>query len=167
MKSNNNEILIIAFNKGYNVDNDGNVFFKGKQRSLIYDSKGYYTFTIRCNLGNEDIFRRIWVHRLQAYQKYKEDIFVEGTEVRHKNGIKTDNSFDNILIGTHVDNMNDMDPEVRRKQALYASSFNHKHNHQEVIEYYSLTRSYKKTKEKFNISSSGTLNYIIKNKMDS
>lgn len=161
MKSKNNQILIIAYNKGYRVDKQGNVYFKGKKRSLILDTKGYNTFTIRCNLGDKDIFRRVWVHKLQAYQKYGNILFNHNIEVRHKNNDKSDNSFKNILIGSHKENMNDVDKNIRLDRALHAASYNQKYNYQNVYNYYLKTRSYKQTQKKFNISSKGTLNYII------
>ena len=60
--------------------------------------------------------------------------------------------------------MNDINPEIRLKNALYASSFIKKHNYKEVKDYYNQTKSYNKVMKKFNISSKGTLYYILKTK---
>ena len=74
-----------------------------------------------------------------------------------------DNSYENILIGTHSQNMMDISKELRLKKALKATSFVRKYNKEEVIKFHNKSKSYKETMEKFNILSKGTLNYILKN----
>lgn len=123
-RSNNYKVLICAFKKGYVVNKKGEVFFKNKKRSLIFDTKGYYSFTIRIysqEMG-KDVFRRVWVHRLQAYQKFGKRIFKSGIEVRHLNGNCRDNSFENILIGTASQNQMDKLAGVRTNMAIMAAS---------------------------------------------
>lgn len=119
----NRQVLLIAKGKGYMVDNNGGVWLGDKRRSLVKDHKGYYTFTIRCNLGDGDVFRRVWVHRLQAYQKYGDRIFDDFIQVRHLNGDECDNSFANIEIGTASDNMMDRDVGNRLRIAKLAASY--------------------------------------------
>ena len=89
----------IASERGYFVTKDGLVFFNGKQRKLNLKNKKYqyYCFNIRID-GKP---KRIEVHRLQAYQKFGDKIFEKGIVVRHLNGDSTDNSYDNIGIGTY------------------------------------------------------------------
>lgn len=96
-------------------------------------------------------------------QKYGDKLFEKGIETRHKNGIKTDNSWNNILIGNHSQNMMDIPKQIRVKKALHASSFLVKHNKDEIKKYHEKYKSYKKTMDKFNISSKGTLHYILNN----
>lgn len=162
MNSVNNKVLLIAYEKGYRVDKNGIVLHENKILSFSYDSRGYKTFTIRHDISGKSVCRRVWVHRLQAFQKFKYKLFNNNIEVRHKNGIKSDNSLENILIGSHSDNMLDINPEIRLKKSIHASSFIKKYNHNDVIDFYSKSLSYSKTMKKFGISSKGTLNFILK-----
>jgi hypothetical protein len=78
---------------------------------------GYLEFSIR--LG---ITRKVKVHVLAAYQKFGEACFQEGILVRHLNGVSTDNSLDNIAIGTASDNMMDLPPQARLARARHAAT---------------------------------------------
>ena len=157
----NNRIEKLAVEKGYTITKEGKVLNKNnKLRNLDISNKGYYRFTIK----KENKCRSVLAHRLQAFIKFGDKIYDENIEVRHLNGVKEDNSFDNIEIGTHTENMNDIPKDIIIKKALHASTHNRKFTDNEMIqirEYYQNTKSYKKTKEKFNISSSGTLQYIL------
>jgi hypothetical protein len=57
------------------------------------------------------------IHKLQAYKKFGEEIFKQGIVVRHLNGNKTDNSWENISIGTQSDNMMDRSEEERKSHS--------------------------------------------------
>lgn len=152
-------IIIYAYNKGYRVLSDGTLINKnGKILKPSIRSSYYFATSLRY-YGK---LKQINVHRLQAYQKFSDKIFVKGIEVRHLNGNSKDNSWDNIGIGTASENQMDIKQEIRISRATYASSFIKKHNHEEIYDFYKNNKSYKLTMEKFNISSNGTLNYIIK-----
>lgn len=151
----NQEGVINANKKGYIVDEDGNVFYKNKKRKLTNDCN-YLRFTIRCN----KVHYYIKVHQLQAYQKFGDKIFENGIVVRHLNGNSLDNSYENIDIGTYQDNILDIPQEIRLKKAIHASSFNQKYNHKEIYDFYMSCKSYKKTMEKFGITSKSLINYI-------
>ena len=148
-----------ASEKGYIVTNDGEVFFHDKKRKVHFKSKDskYACFTARIN-GKTT---RIEVHRLQAYQKYGDKIFEPGIVVRHLNGDSTDNNINNIEIGTYQDNSLDVPKEKRIHYAKHAASFAQKYNHDEVYEFYQATHSYKKTMERFGITSKNGLHHII------
>ena len=150
----------IASEKGYYVTKEGDVYFNNRQRSLNFKSKNrrYYCFNVKIN-GKAT---RIEVHRLQAYQKFGDKIFNKGIVVRHLNGDSTDNSFDNIEIGTNQDNSFDRPKEQRIESAKHAASFTKKYNYEEVYTFYLETKSYKQTMEKFGITSKNSLSYIIK-----
>lgn len=152
---------IEAYKKGYRVTEIGSVIgLDGSDRLLFYREDGYVGFSFRDSTGK---CRPIMVHRLQAFQKYGMMLFDEGMEVRHANGIKNDNSFDNILIGSHSENMMDVPEQIRKAKGLHASSFIKKHNAITIISYHNENgRSYKKTMAHFSISSKGTLHYILK-----
>lgn len=151
-----NQNIFLAVEKGYEVVN-GEVIspFSGKPRKLHIDTRGYYRFTIR---NNENVTVSVNVHRLVAYQKYGDDLFEEGIEVRHRDGNQLNNLDENILIGTHSQNMMDKPKEQR---IIDAGNHSRKHPHKEIIEYYKKVKSYKKVMEKFKISSKGTISFII------
>ena len=157
-KSQYNLALIHSIKKGYRVDENGTVINpNGKPLKGFKNRDNYIVICIRYNSKSISIM----VHRIQAFQKYGYDMFKEGIEVRHKNGISTDNSWDNILIGTHSENMMDIPIQVRMSKAFYATSFVRKHNKKKIREFYSKHKSYAKTMKEFNISSKGTLHYIL------
>jgi hypothetical protein len=153
-KFNRNEI--IAYNLGYRVNEKGDLIgLKGNPVGSL--SNGYYKFKIRIKNG----YINCLTHRLQAYQKYGEDIYKKGIVCRHLNGNPLDNSIENIAIGTQSDNMMDRKKEDRIAHAKLASSYNQKHNPYIIKKYYAKVKSYKKTMEEFDISSKGTLHYIL------
>lgn len=152
-----NKIEVIASKRGYIVDQDGKLYNpKGYEIGKSLD-KGYYYTRIRI----KGISKRLKVHRLQAYQKYSNNLFEKGTMTRHLNGNSLDNSWDNIAIGTASDNTMDIPEQIRIKRAKHATSFIRKYNKEEVRTYHKKSKSYKKTMEYFNISSKGTLHFIL------
>ena len=149
----------IASKRGYKVTEDG-LFLNPKGCEIgTIDKRGYKQTNIRVNFE----LIKLSAHRLQAFQKYGNKIYQQQIEVRHKNGIRSDNTWENILIGSHKDNMMDIPEQIRVQKSKQATSFVSKHNKLDIIEFYNKVRSYKKTMDKFNISSKGTLNYILKN----
>lgn len=148
--------------KGYMVTKEGDTLNPKGEKIGSIDRQGYIKIAVRIN-GKRKVVN---AHRLQAYQKFGNLIFENGIQVRHKNGIKTDNSYDNILIGTYSDNRNDIPSDIRMKSALKASSCNLKYNKSDVINFYNNNGgSYSKTMIEFGISSKGTLHYILKTKV--
>ncbi len=158
--------MVYASKKGYTVDGNGEVYFKGRKRSLIIDSKGYLNFGV--SMFNENkgkrIISRVWVHKLQAYQKYGDDMFKEGIQVRHFNSNNKDNSDGNILIGTPSQNAMDKPEQVRKSMAINASYKNRILTNEQVKELIidrNEGMSYGKLMKKYNISSKGTISFII------
>jgi hypothetical protein len=148
-------ITKISVDKGYSVDINGNVFNKdGKQLSIGKSKKGYLSFNIKIEKGGNAT--RSFVHRLQAYQKFGDKIFEQGIVVRHLNGISTDNSYDNIGIGTYSQNSLDVPKE---KRVINAS--NPIHNHADIINDRKNGYTYKELMCKYGITSKGTLSFII------
>lgn len=149
----------VAHNKGYAVNAAGVVFNKhGKKRALSLH-KGYYRFTIRKNKKKVNVL----VHRLQAYHKYGKSIYTANLDCCHLNGNSQDNSFDNIVLATKSENCMHKPKSVRIAAAMKATSKIRKYNREEVVRYYKKTLSYKNTMERFNISSKGTLHFILNN----
>lgn len=122
-----NIALKYAHNNGTTVSKCGNYVTNknGKALSPYKDRNGYYRITVKLpvSLAPPNTARSVAIHRLKAYQMFKDDLFRKGVEVRHLNGIKTDNSDENISIGSHSDNMMDMDEFKRRKYAKNASNY--------------------------------------------
>ena len=161
INSKNSLHMVNAYKKGYRISNEGYaISYTGKPMKLRISPSGYYVFNARIN----NILRIIYVHQLQAYQKYGESVFCCFC-VRHIDGNKLDNSIENINIGSHSDNMMDI-PELNRIKK--SSLANVKYTFlevQKIIEFYNKCKSYKKTMIEFNISSKGTLFYIINKRM--
>lgn len=147
----------IASSRGYIVTEDGKFLNPNGSEIGRYNDDGYLYSSFRVDKR----CIRCYAHRLQAYQKYGDLLYQDGILTRHLNGDSRDNSWVNISIGTHSQNMMDIPEDIRVRKARYASSFVTKYNHSEVIEFYNSCRSYKDTMKKFKISSKGTLYYII------
>jgi hypothetical protein len=61
------------------------------------------------------------------------------------------------------DNMFDIPKQIRIRRAEHASSLSHKHDHVKIKQWHiNNGASYKNTMIEFDISSKGTLNYILK-----
>lgn len=154
------EKLLEAVKRGYVVSVDGIAYNKnGIQVGCIHKITNRKAICFRMNNKVTSLF----TYRLQAFQKYGYKMFEKGIVVRHLNGNSLDNSWDNIVIGTQSDNMMDIPEQIRVSKAIHASSFLKKYNNDEVKDFHSVSKSYKKTMEHFNITSKGTLNYILKN----
>ena len=151
----------LANQKGYYVNKEGFVYNKFKKLKGTFNAAGYHLFKIRNELG-ESV--QVKTHRMQAFQKFGDEIYNETIVVRHLNSINTDNTWDNIDIGTASDNMMDQSKETRIKKA---SNANKKISDELVLEikaYRNAGHSYLEIMEKYNISSKGTLSYIINNR---
>lgn len=147
-----------AVKRGYRVSEDG-TFYSSKGNVIKYICRdGYVRTSLKVGGRNKMLF----AHRVQAFQKYGDKIYTKGLLVRHLDGNKSNNHVDNIVLGTNRDNSMDRSKEERLASALNATKHTIKYNKEDVIEYYlNNGKSYKKTKEKFGISSSGTLYYIL------
>ena len=154
------------YNKGYRMNKAGEFFNpRGKivKGSL---SQGYRRFKKRIE-GNYNKYKYIKFSRFQAFLKFGDKIYEDGIVVRHLNGRRSDDSWDNIEIGTQSQNMLDRSPKERKAHAIKATKAMMKHkNVNEIIKYHEKNgKSYKKTMKKFKISSTGTLHYILNNRI--
>ena len=152
-----NRVEKIAKNRGYCVTEDG-LFLNPKGDAIGTTNHNNYLAT---NIRVNKKITKLMSHRLQAFQKYGNNMYEKGIVVRHLNGNSLDNSWTNIAIGTQKQNMLDIPEQVRIKKARHATSFVRKHNKKEIKEYYNKVKSYNKTMAKFNISSKGTLHYVL------
>jgi hypothetical protein len=112
----------IAAKKGYRVDESGAVFSpSGKKLRPAPDSKGYLRFNVR----HAKAAWTCWVHRLQAFQKFGEAIYVPGTDVRHYPNPNPDNSIENIHLGTRSENLRDVPADERTARACRMNETKH------------------------------------------
>jgi len=161
-------ILKLAYERGFRVTKEGDLISStGRKCKLKLNSRGYYicNFSVR-RLKNCNRVQPLFVHRLQAYSKFGEDLFEFGIVVRHLNGNKLDNSWNNIAIGTQSDNLMDIPVEIRKSIALNAASYTRKLTEGEVI---SLRKDrkdgmkYKDLRCKYNLAKS-TISCIVNRK---
>jgi hypothetical protein len=154
----------IAYDRGYRVV-DGEVYNKkGRVRRCYVDTRGYLAFTIVMGSRPKRQHRAVYVHRLVAYQKYKDQIFDLELEVRHLDSNLLNNMEDNVVLGTHRQNMMDVPVEERMAQSVHAASSKRKFTDdemEEIRELYEEVGSYKKVMERFSITSKGTLHHIL------
>lgn len=147
----------IAVEKGYVIDESGFVYnSKGKLVNGTIRNK-YKCICFKIN-GKD---KKIPFHRLQAYQKFGDEIYKDDIEIRHLDNNPLNNSYENIGIGSNSDNKFDRPIEMRKRIAANA---NKKYSDELVLEikdYYNSGHTYKEIMEKFNISSKGTLSHII------
>jgi len=152
------QALIYAKEIGYNTDGI-NVFSPvGRILKQLKHKSGYFYFGIRYRKN----VVHIDVHRLMAYQKYGIQIFKNGIQVRHLDGNKINNTFDNIRIGTASENQMDKPYEIRIRASMIATSFAKKHDHDAILDMHNSGMSYAKIMKETGIKSKGTISFIIK-----
>jgi hypothetical protein len=152
----------IAKEKGYTISTDGKILnFKNKELRGGGHISGYKYISFMYE--NKKI--HIYAHRLQAYQKFGNDIFKKGIMVRHMNGIKTDNSIQNIEIGTSKDNQMDIPSELRKLRSINNGP-ERKYDYKSVQDFHLTSSSTRETMDKFNIPNRQTVYSIIKNKKE-
>jgi hypothetical protein len=104
--------VVKAYNDGFRIINNKltnkqgitrktSIHYKGLQKNLPYYFFSYGSF-------------RIYFHHLAAFQKFQNSWLLSNLMVRHKNNDSSDNSFENILLGTNKENQLDV-PEKQRK----------------------------------------------------
>ena len=145
----------LAYEKGYRVTKNGYLLnCKGRKIGCV-NSAGYEHTGFKINKK----YTFIATHRLQAYQKYGDKLFKDGIVVRHLNSNSLDNSFNNILIGTHKDNYMDI-PEENKKKMVYNQIKYPKEFVQKLKEEYKEIKNYNELGRKYNIAAC-TIRYLI------
>ena len=158
--------IITAYEKGYRVLSDGSVkgIRKNKLKLYLTNKKSppyYYRFSVH---GYDKKKHKVCVHQLVAYQKFKNLMFKKNILVRHLDNNSLNNVPDNITIGTQTQNQYDRPTESRLSHSIIASTYKRKFSDIEmshIKKYHSKVRSYKQTMERFEITSKGTLHYIL------
>lgn len=142
---------------GFKVERDGTLTKHGKVIK-VNDRHCGAKPRLRTNIVYKHVSYTLNVHQLQAYQKFGNELFKEGIIVRHLNDISTDNSWDNIAIGTYRDNALDM-PKWKRQ----LKSSNPIYDHHKVKELREQGLTYKQIMEITGIRSKSTVNRILNN----
>lgn len=170
------EALIEASRAGYEVMDDGQVIApSGRYRTLCGKIRGqgrtaqylYFTITTGSREDNTRATRTVMVHRLSAYQKFGDDMFREGVQVRHLDNNEQNNAPANLCLGTGSVNMMDRPPEVR---SAHAGKAHRKYTDEqivEMVEMHKAGKTYKEIMARFGIKSKGTVSYIMNNSMAS
>jgi hypothetical protein len=158
---NTTKVLLYYYNKGYRVEN-GILYDENKEKIKVFSNSGYFC----CNRYTEEkTLGKLFIHRLVAYQKYKDKIFEKDIVVRHLDGNSFNNLEENISIGTQKENMGDRNKEDLLKHAIKASYTNRRFTDEEVSKIIMDRKSgltYKNLCKKYNTSKS-TLSYLFNN----
>ena len=157
---------IEATERGYRVDDDGNVLNpQGVQLKTWPDTRGYLRFSLSTEtkkVGN----RKIYVHQLAAYQKFGRIVFAHGVEVRHLDNNHLNNSTSNLSYGSSSENEMDKLKEVRISTARKAAAARRKLSVEEAEDVRSKRASGAKVQQladEYGVQKS-TISYIINNK---
>lgn len=152
-----------AYEKGYRIVDGEPVSPTGNVLSTCTNSWGYRKFSVR----DEDRNRiNVMVHRMVAYEKYGDALFEKGIHTRHLDGNKLNNHPDNIAIGTAFDNSQDKPPELRRRVAKIAASYQRKLTEEQVEQLRQDRQqgaTYSQLMKTYGIAKS-TVSYIVNNK---
>lgn len=120
--STRSEAVIEAYNKGYRVNEGGEVVSPKNviRKTRTIDRHSYRMLTFNVSVNGLKV--PVAVHRLVAYQKFNDEMLKPGIMVRHLDGNSLNNSPSNIAIGTASDNAFDI-PEIDRiRRARVAGS---------------------------------------------
>lgn len=158
-----NEILLHVISIGYHTDLYGNLFKNNRRsRANKVHPKGYKIFQTR--ISGKNIY--VPIHRIVAYQKYGDKIFDTNLEVRHLDSNKLNNHYDNIVLGTHSENMFDVPKKFRMNRSRKGASKVRRLTYEEandIRKKHSEGKSYRVLCSEYNISKS-LISYIINNK---
>lgn len=155
--------ILTAFNKNYTFNGKNIVNPKGMILKGGINSSGYSIFSMRV----EKVKRiSVPIHQFVAYTKYKEKLFNKYVHVRHLDGNKLNNNEINIAIGSASENCLDKPKEIRIKCAINASNHVKKYNHKQIINDRKSGMTYKELMRKYNISSKGTISFIVNKSID-
>jgi hypothetical protein len=155
------------FEKGYTIDDYGNVYSPNGNKLKPIKKNGYPAITTRyIDENGKKCFRKIKTSRLQAYKTFGDKIYDYNIVVRHLNGNKEDNSVSNIAIGTNSDNAYDIPKDIRMKRSMIGAKLVNKYSAEFVLKIrdeYSNGKTYTKLQNEYKLPKS-TINYIIKHK---
>lgn len=158
----NDEKYRIAKEKGYKSTKDGDIIgLRGYKLKGKTNNKGYKLFSVTISGG---VNLTLLFHRFIAYEKYGEELFEEGIVARHLDGDCTNNSWDNIAIGTQADNMQDIPKHEVYKKAKRVGELIRKYDYEKIRDYYKENNHHmtlEHIRENFNATCESTIAYIL------
>lgn len=155
----------LAFEKGYKIDRFGNVYNKKDELvNPVLTTDGYLKFKLRINFRKSS--QHVKYHRFQAFMKFGFDLYIHDL-VRHLNNVKTDNSWENIALGSHKENFSDNPPSYHKNMLKSAVQANRRFTDSQVLKMDQLRNegiTYKEIGDIFEANKS-TIHYVL-NKND-
>jgi hypothetical protein len=118
MRSSRDRWTVEAHQKGYRVTDSGEVISPSGVSRKLTCHEGYLRFNVRV----EGVAVPVAVHKLAAYQVFGEDSMRPDVQIRHRNGVRTDNRPSNFLLGSNLDNIMDRTPADRKEHAKKAAA---------------------------------------------
>ena len=152
-----------AHEKGYRMDKDGTFYSPKGNVVRGYLNNGYRKYKLRVP-GDYNKCLHFKLSRFQAYCKFGDKIYEKGFVVRHLNGVRDDDSWDNIEIGTQSENIMDCPKEDRVSRAVNASRSNVKYSRETILKIRAdreLGMSYRQLQKKHNVPNGSSMNYIL------
>jgi len=150
---------------GYRVNKEGSILKNGEVTSTKkVHNTGYMVIQTRDPDNRKNIY--VFVHRIQAYQKYGTKIFNRNLEVRHLDGNKLNNSCDSIVLGTHSQNMFDVPKETRDARSEKGAAAVRKFNEEKLKEIFKdreIGMSFRELALKYGCAKS-TMSYLFNKK---
>jgi ribosomal protein S6E (S10) len=162
--------VLIAYRKGYRVDEDGEVISPHSgERMKATANTGHKSprrrFTLRIENGPNGTYP-VKVHQLAAYQAMGDEMITSKLMVCHRDENELNNRMENLYLGTQSNNMMDQEESVRIKRAKHAAKAQRKLSNEQVAqlredrEKLGMTLKQLKDKYKLAISTiSGIVNY--------
>jgi hypothetical protein len=147
--------MLVAVSKGYRILPDGTPVNKEGKVLATYPVRKYQRFSAHGGSG-------VFVHKLQAFQKFGDAIFEPNIQVRHKDNNRNNNAADNILLGTPSQNAMDNPPELRRAVAMKGADSQRKYDYRAIAAFYYQCKDKAKTRFEFNIKRRDTLDRILR-----
>lgn len=148
-----------AFVRGYRVV-DGRVRGpSGRVLALRLDKAGYDRFGMKVDGRTVNVM----THRLAAFQRFGESMVADGIEVRHLDGNAHNNREDNLLLGSHLENMRDRDPLARLDHAVRTARVRRRLTDDEALALRADRKAgmeYRRLATKYSVSL-GTAHYVV------
>jgi len=162
---NREELILKELN--YKINKNGTLLNPYHKEVGSISAQGYkkVQVTLYDKIIKAKKIKEVFIHRIQAFKKFGNKLYVDGIMVRHLDNNKLNNSWDNIGIGNAKDNYNDLPKENIKERQILATNASKKYSDSLVKEIKSFYKNNNNNQtaamKKYNISSTGTLWYIL------
>lgn len=118
--SKKNKLVLETFQEGYDISKEGWLIRKDGsiKKEFRVGKNGYLFVSLRLPLDKRG---QVSIHKLQAYKKFGESMFKPNMVVRHIDGDKLNNNYENISIGTQSENQLDRCSEDLKLHSIKAA----------------------------------------------